>query len=409
MSLTPIHRHRVWTRWWPGIGVVILAMVAAGIFLVLRTSAPRSHYERGQQAAREGDSERVFREAAVLLKTPGEEAYGHLLRGTWFLQTDKLEAATREFQLAAENPETSVEAWTRCGEAFYRLHRFLDAEQALLQALEQNDADSDVHRWLASTYYDLGAMTLALEHLRIVGESNPADGRPYRLRGLIQKDFELFGEAIPEYEEALRRELLPTERAAVIVELAECLKHQLRYNEALKLLETADESARSYAIAAQCHADLGHSELALTAVDRALELDPKLRPAMLTKASILLESGRAEEAVPILENAAATYPQNFEVLFQLIKAWRLAGRSADADARMGKLAELEALIDQFSALNKQAFADVGNAELRFQLGSMALKLGEPKLAESWFEAAIAIDSGYAEAAEALTRLQASGE
>ena len=369
---------------------------------------PLARFELGMAAVKNADSNSVFREADILLKTPGFESYGHLLRGNWFLLAERFEGAAREFGLATENPATQVEAYTRCGEALYRLRRYRDAEKMLLLALQHDESNSDVHRWLASTYYDLGAMSLAMEHLQIVGVNNPADGRPWRLRGLIQKDFEQFGQAVSEYREALKRDLIPDQRQAVLRELAECLVRQLQYQDALATLDEAAETPETLSLQAQCHSALGNTAEALTKADAALRLNPDHRSAVLTKAVILLENNHAEDAVSILEAAVNTYPNDFDVLFQLIKAWRLTGRTVQADSQAPKLAELEKLIDEFAALNKETFNDLDNAELRCQLGRLAIRLDRPALAGSWFQAALAIDPQHAEAMNLLQSVQNEG-
>jgi tetratricopeptide (TPR) repeat protein len=366
---------------------------------------PLLRYRSGIAAISVGDGDTAFREAASLLKSPGFEAWGHLLRGQWFLKTEKYAAAAREFGLATENEQTRAEAYTRGGEAFYRMQQFVDAEKMLLMALESDPESSDARRWLASTYYDLGAMSLAMDQLQIVGVRNPTDGRPYRLRGLIQKDFKQFGEAVTEYQESLKRELIPDQRQAVLRELAECLVQQLQYEQALEVLQTAAETAESLVIEAQCFSALGNTDEALKKTNAALQLDPDHRAAVLTKAAVLLETNHAEDAVSMLEAAVQRHSNDFDLLFQLNKAWRLTGRTAEAEAHAAKLAELEKLVDEFAELNSRAFDDLENSELRFQLGQLALRLDRPELARSWLQAAHAMNPAHSETRKLLESLQ----
>lgn len=369
-------------------------------------SDPNRWYLRGLSAVADRDRETVLREASRLRKATGFESYGHMLRGKWFLSSQAFAAAAAEFQLAARNTSLRTEALTRCGEAFYRMQRFLDAENVLLQALESEPSNSDARRWLASTYYDLGAMTSALEHLKIIGSDNPTDGRPYRLRGLIQKDFEQYDQAIPEYEMALTRELPATEREAVLLELSECLVRQLRFEDALKTLKVASQTSKSQSIEAQCYAALGRPDDAERLADEAIQLDPSNVAAILTKARILIENGQAEKVLPTLRTTAEKHPGNYDVLFQLVKALRLTGNSVEADAMEPRLSELNRLIDEFSALHLKAFNDVGNADLRFQIAQIAMKLDRPKLARIWLQAALAIDATHTASRDLLDSLPA---
>lgn len=365
---------------------------------------PLLRFQHGMAAAKKGDTETVLHEASLLLKTTGFESYGHMLRGTWFLETREYVAAANEFGMATDDPKIRTEAFIRRGEAFYRMHQFVNAEQVLLQALELDADNSDARRWLASTYYDLGSMSLALEHLRIIGEMNSDDGRPFRLIGRIEKDFQHQGDAIEDYREALRRILLESEREAVIEELAECLVHQLQYAEALQTLQDAKPSASVFSLQASCYAAMGDPATAISKADDALALNPDLVSAILTRASIELEVGKPENVIGMLEDAAASHPGNFEILFQLVKALRQAGRNSEAAEKSGRLAELEALVTEFARLNAIAFRDLGDAQLRFQLGQLAQQMDRPDLARAWLEAALAIEPDLVSARNLLKEL-----
>lgn len=379
-------------------------VLAAVLVLFFRIRDPEQQFEDGMAAAGRGDTRAAIRAANLLLQTDGFESRGHLLRGTLFLQANRHVAAVEEFRSAAEDPEMRAEAYTRCGETFYRMHQFVDAEQMLLQALDHNPEHSNARRWLASTYYDLGSMSLALEQLKIVARLNPDDGRPFRLSGRIEKDFHRFGEAVEAYRQALARTLPESERDAATAELAECLVELRQYSDALETLKQAQVSARVLALQSACHAALGDPDLAIRKADAALELQPNLIAAILTRASIELERGRAENVVELLQSTADAHPGNYEVLFQLVKALRLAGRNAEADAKSGRLAELDKLVDEFARLNSAAFGDLGNAQLRLQLGQLAQQLDRPELARAWLDAALAIDPSLDSARKLLKEL-----
>ena len=396
---------RVVDHWKISATLAVTILLLSVVCLMLQAGRdPQQHFENGMAAANKGDAETAFHEARFLLNTPGFEDHGHMLRGTLFLETQEYAAAASEFQMATGNPKTRTAALTRCGEAFYRLHQFVDAEQVLLRALEEDDDNSDARRWLASTYYDLGSMALALEHLKIIGKKNPEDGRPFRLRGRIGKDFQHHGEAIQDYREALRRSLPESERDAVTEELVECLVHQLQFSEALETLQHAKPSAQVFALQSACYAALGDSSKAISKADDALALNPDLVSAILTRASIELEVGTPENVIGMLEDAAASHPGNFEILFQLVKALRQAGRNSEADEKSGRLAELEALVDEFARLNAMAFRDLGDAPLRFQLGQLAQQMDRPELARTWLEAALAIEPDLVNARNLLKKL-----
>ncbi len=383
----------------------MLLLVLAVILTQLTGRDPQVLFQAGMDAAKNGDQETVFRTARLLLKTPKFNGHAHMLRGMLFLEIGKYAAAVVEFQLASDSPTTRIQALTRSGEAFYRMRRFVDAEQVLLQVLEQDENNSDARRWLASAYYDLGSMALALEHLKIIGDTNPQDGRPFRLRGRIGKDFQHYGEAIVDYREALRRSLPDSEREAVILELADCQIQQLRYSEALETLQKAEASAKALSLQSACLAALGDTAQATRKADEALALSPELVPAILTRTAIDLEAGRPENVIGMLEKAAAREPGNFDILFQLVKALRQAGRNSEADSKSARLAELEQLAEEFSRLNAAAFRNNDDANLRFRLGQIAHQMDRPELARLWLEASLAITPDLVAARELLEELQ----
>ncbi len=106
------------------------------------------------------------------------------------------------------------------------------------------------HRLLAAAYYDIGAMDNALKHLAKVIELAPEDMRPWRLRGLILKDFEKYDEAASSYEGALERAKEDYIQQELNEELAECLVRLRRYDEALDRLKRIKPTAESKSLEA---------------------------------------------------------------------------------------------------------------------------------------------------------------
>src|SRR5690606_3901336 len=111
------------------------------------------------------------------------------------------------------------------------------AESVLREAVALDDKQADAHRWLAATYFDLGAMHDAQRHLATVSELAPDDPRPSRLRGLIYKDYEKYTRAVEEYEETLRRQ---PDQKDVLFELAFCLAKLRQLDRALALLRDCE-------------------------------------------------------------------------------------------------------------------------------------------------------------------------
>lgn len=166
----------------------------------------------------------------------------------------------------------------------------------------------------------------------------------------------------------------------------------------------------------------GESDRALSAFDRALELDPNHRKSMYNSSRVLLEKGRAQEALERIEQALSQEPMSTEGLrllgrakYQLgkvdeaIEAYRRALATDDRDVwSMNNLG----LIYIEQERSSEALAPLARAvQLRsnapvFQnnLGVALERSGYPVAAAKAYEAAIQVDSSYTKASVALARV-----
>ena len=259
----------------------------------------------------------------------------------------------------------------------------------------------DARRWLASAYYDLGAVSHAVAELERISKDAPGDPRPDRLLGLIAKDGELYPKAIGHYQESLRRDPRQQDREDVLLELAESQIKQAYFKEAMVTLGDCSHSAAASTWVAECHSHLGQVDKAHDRLREALELDHHYVPAKLTQGKLFLDNGQVEQAVSSLTEAAQWDPMNRQVHFQLSQALRQFGKAADADAELQRMQEIQALEREFSDLHDLAANQPTDADIRVRTGELALRLGKPKLAQVWFRAALAINPNHLRARAAL--------
>jgi len=75
--------------------------------------------------------------------------------------------------------------------------------------------------------------------------------------------------------------------------------------------KSADIDAKSiiYERIASCYQDIGEYDLSMSYLDKALQLEPKNIRAKATKADVLYESGRVDEAIKELDVVLADYPE----------------------------------------------------------------------------------------------------
>ena len=383
----------------PAVFVLAVLLGAIRYWYAVKTS-PRRQFQAALAAFAQNDLDRVQVAAEAVRGVDGYGPHLRLLSGMVLLRNGQLTDAIVEFGYAREHPDTRALAYTLSGEALFRSGQFKDARRILGTAIQLDPAQTDAHRWLAAMYYDTGAMNHAIGHLRLVAEQAPSDPRPHRLIGLIHKDFEEYTKAIDAYRESYKRDPQQPDGEALQLELAECLVKQQHHTEALETLENCSPSAQALWLRAKCRHDLGDRATASKLVDEAIGLDPKHLESLHLKGMLELEAGNAASAVDVLLKAAERYPKEWRPRYTLARAYRQLGDTDKAAGHMKVMEELRELRYRFTKLHAQAMKSVENAELRYELGVMAVELGRPLLAIGWFESALALDPDHHKAREA---------
>lgn len=391
-----------WVRWWLWLPLIALAAGLGPLraWLTYR-SGPDRCFSAGLAAFAEGDLDSVQAACEGLRGLAGFEPHWHLLEGMVLLRGGRLVEAIQEFGHAKDHPQTAAQSHLLSGEALYRGKQFRDAERILAKALELEPGLTDARRWLASIYYDLGAMALARQQLLKVAEEAPDDPRPLRLQALIDKDFELYAEAIAEYREALRRGPDAADREDMQFELAECLFKSGQFPQAIEALATCSRDGRTLALEGECRYAMGEPATARRLVEQSLRLTPDHLEGLLLSASLQLEAGEADAAFQTLEKAKSLYPKESRVYHKLAQVCRRLNRSQEAleHARTGS--RLRERMTRFAELHRTAIREPANVEVRYQLGLAARELGKPELARSWFEAVLGMDPTHTGARKAL--------
>jgi len=392
-----------------GGSAALVLLIVGGLWWMSasRSQDSQSLYDEAMRAIENDDLRRVRVIIHTMRDVPDAASRLHFLQGKLRLRVGMPELAIGDLQAIVSDQEYSVTARTLLGEAFYRLGRHPQAQQVLQEALALDPSQTDARRWLAASYYDIGAMDLAMEQLAVLSHQVQDDPRPYRLRGLIQKDFEQFEEAIADYRQALSRSPEEAERQAILLELAECLVQQHRYDEATQTLSMAAVSSASLVLQARCAQSAGQPDTQSSLVERALILEPTSLDALLLQAELLLNKDDPTQASLALEKAVEAWPKDFRPRFQLANIYRRLGREREADAHSTEVQRLQKLQEEFTSLHEQAFKDTQNSEIRFRLGEIAVELNKRDLARVWYQAALAINPDHPGARNSLRRLLAN--
>lgn len=312
------------------------------------------------------------------------------LRGAMLLERGCYYPALDLLGQAKQDPDLEAASLTLMGQAWYRLGLHLEAQAALHQVLKREPDSVEAHRWLAASYYDLGVIDKAMAHLERTADLDRADPRPHRLLGLIHKDFEQYEDAIPFYEESLRRKSDQEDAREIRLELAGCQIEIRRYRDALATLEPCSDRPEVNVLRAKCHHGQGDVEAAEAALARALEQEPDNFDALLLRGTMLLEDGDARAALEALGRAIELRPKDYMAHFRLAQAYAKSGEHELADAEQKQVEEIRAIRHEFSQLHRTAWENPGSVQVRLRLAELARQLGRPDLAEVWLRSAAAL-------------------
>ncbi len=382
-------------------GVVALALIAGSVAAVwfARSRAVPGVVDAALAAYDGRDTEELERILERVATQP-EQVCAPLVRGMLLLCQDRAPEAVLPLQQAADVAETRFPALALLGEALYRSGRFLEAREPLLAVLARDPGQLTSRRLLASTYYDLGAMQLAVEQLEIIAGQDVADARPKRLQGLICKDLERFPEAIDAYVESLRRDPKQSDLQQILLELAACQVGALRFADAEATLAQSAASADSLALRAECSAAFGRADVE-ELLTEALRRDGNQLRALLLVSQRRIDAGDLGGAAEHLRRATAAHPAEFKPRYLLASVLSRMGEQAAADRELGEMRRVQDLRRQFTDLHEQALVDLGDAELRYRLATVARELGMSDMAKVWVEATLAINPEHAGARKLL--------
>ena len=373
---------------------------------------PMTRVSRAVRAIDAGDLATVQSELKALKEVEGGDPYVKFIGGVVLMRDNKYEAALNAFGAAKDNPELAAQTLTLSGEALYHLNQRGPAANLFLQSLLIDDEQVNAHRWLASLYYDNGANDHAAAHLRRIAQLAPDDFRPYRLLASMSKDFRDYEGAVENYNEALDRDAPVLVRAEMLLEKAQSLTRLRRYAEARETLDSPllSEIKEPRFVAmmkntqAECLLDSGNANDADVLVNEVLTADARNLDGLILKGSIQQLNGEIDQAATTFEAAVQVDPYNYTAHFKLAQAYAAQNKSDLAKQTQARAEELKTQLEQFSKLHEAAAADMQDAETRFKLGQMALTLGRPQIAKTWFAAAIGLDPNHAAARAELEKL-----
>ena len=383
-----------------------IAIAAAASAWIMRggpRADPQQRFEQAVQAARSEDWSTVTTITRDLATRPEFESHTALLLGLRLAADGHFESALRSFKRATDNPETVLPALVGAGRTLYLLQRYRESIAVLQKAVALDAEHDEAHRFLASAYYDIGAMDDAQRVLDAIIRFAPDDFRAYRFKAMILHDFELYDEALIQWNAALdRAQLDPKFLAYCQLRKGECLIRLRRYDEACVTLAAVRLDATGSAadglpaddFAAQVFAARAEACLAIRSFDESsrfaaesLSLSPGNVAATLTAVRLAEEQQRNDEAILLLKSAIDRHPREAQLYGRMADILASTGQHDQADITRSRSAELMALQTRFTDLHQQAIERPDDAAVRLQLAETAELLGRNGIARMWYQAA----------------------
>jgi len=297
-------------------------------------------------------------------------AYNNL--GALYLKQHEYPQAIATLKQGLKVYPTMYSASVLLGIAYYEAGEYTEARQPLEAAIRKNPKDNNAELYLAKDLVKLRNFGLAAAHLQELAKREPKDqeiwymlGNVYiqlseealakvdaidpnsvlshQIRGDIMSSMKNFDGALVEYKKAV--DIAPNQTGT----------HYKLGNAYWQLDDWADATAQFQAELTNdpgnCDAQwkLGNilleqhlrPEEALDDINRALQTCPYLMEARPDRATALIRLNRYEEAVPDLQMAIKTDPEDPRLHFMLAQAYRGLGRTAEANAEMSTFGKLE--------------------------------------------------------------------
>lgn len=307
--------------------------------------------------------------AATYTPTPLAVSTPHMVEafrlGLRAMEEKRWDDAIRYFQqtLRDENkPAADVHFYI--GEAYRQKGKWDDAEKAYREALKADPQMAAALVGLAQVLRQKGKDQEALETLNQAAEAQPNYGLTYLVRAKWYIDHNAPDKALADLdqaekylpqspllalyraeaylasgdkEHALEQAKLANQRDITLLEayklIGECSLELGKPDEAAKYLRTyltyVQKDAEGYILLARAYHALGEEDKAIAAAETAAEKNPSLSTYQML-ARFYLNTGRAADAVDVLNRALRTAPNDFQTKILLVEALLDNNEAGDA-------------------------------------------------------------------------------
>jgi tetratricopeptide (TPR) repeat protein len=388
----------------PLLSLALLGGLGAGAYAWWKAASDAdARLKQGLEALQSGDSKKA-EHLMWLLEAGDHKDHALLLRAQLLFQEAKplldanqvksvehlLKSCLIELNKIRDQGTLRVQALALSGQCLVYLGEYAQAENALIFVIRENPDHADAHRSLAALYFNQGASSVAVAHLREVARLDERDGRPHRFMGTIYKLLEQYSLAIPCYEAALERQLADTTAQEARLELAECLVKTLDFDRAWLLLENeTDSTADLAALRGECLVGMARTAEAQALLDRGLKEYPVSVKLLQQRAKLYQDAHQSKEAAALLERAIKIDPGDYTGHYLLAQAYESLDLTTQAAEERRISEQIKGYLVEMTRLNEEATNNPWNASIRRRIAEICVKLGRPDQANLWLQAAAA--------------------
>lgn len=223
----------------------------------------------------------------------------------------------KEFSASPELKQMQAKAEILLGEIALRTAAPEDAEAAYRRALELSPDNKSAHVGLAQIYIDQNKLTEAIAESKAAIAAGEDGALLYALLGNAQFRSNQTEAALTSLNEALKRE--PENRQALRdrAEVFLARKETDRAITDLKKLADAEKSAAAFLRLATIYRLAKQYDEAIKAYQQAADIEPTNQEVKIALAEVMIESGKAENAVAQLESLIKAEPSRADLRSQL--------------------------------------------------------------------------------------------
>lgn len=287
------------------------------------------------------------------------------------------------------------------------LGKYRDACDTYLIAMSATNDNGDAINHivdLADSHYDD-----VIASLRSATNDNPRVGIFYRLCSAIALKYNHYGQALRDLKAITDNNLM--DYSTIYNDEALCLyqlgDYDQAYTYANKALASDPINPEGYVLRSLIERRQGKGNnfsTAISSLDRALALDPNYAPALMEKARMLIDQKKYKEALPLLDKAVETNPDNAELL--MLRGWLNKNHIKNATAATADFQKVLTLPDDYvTSLRGFALHELGRDSEASAWAEEKIREASPTGGETYYYAA-ALQAAMGNKAQGLKYLEA---